>query len=296
MLNKSKIVVFDMDETMGYFLELGIFWDSLQLFLNKKQNKEIKQIKMNQEYFNKILDLYPEFIRPNIFTVLTYLKKKVIKNNCNGVMIYTNNQGSREWVYLIKNYYEFKLNYKLFSNIICAYKINEDYTELCRTTHNKTHKDFINCTMISENTQICFLDDMYHSDMHNDNVYYIKVNPYTHNLGFNEMLNRFLKSELGSTILSIVKSEKELFFKFMKNEMEQYHFIYLKKNKEEYELDKIVTKKIMIHLQNFFKKKYIIPTPPPQHPSSLYNKSETIKNKNKNKNMSVNNKTRKIKK
>lgn len=35
-----KIVVFDLDETLGYFVELGIFWDCLDHFLkeNGKHN------------------------------------------------------------------------------------------------------------------------------------------------------------------------------------------------------------------------------------------------------------------
>ena len=35
-----KIVVFDLDETLGCFIELGIFWDSLQKFYNKKLSNE----------------------------------------------------------------------------------------------------------------------------------------------------------------------------------------------------------------------------------------------------------------
>ena len=31
----NKIVVFDLDETLGYFVELGLFWDCLQTYLNK---------------------------------------------------------------------------------------------------------------------------------------------------------------------------------------------------------------------------------------------------------------------
>ena len=30
MTCNPKIVVFDLDETLGYFTELGIFWDSLE--------------------------------------------------------------------------------------------------------------------------------------------------------------------------------------------------------------------------------------------------------------------------
>jgi hypothetical protein len=39
----------------------------------------------------------------------------------------------------------------------------------------------------------------------------------------------------------------------MKSYMGQFQFQYINKSDEEYEIDKIVTKKIMIHLQTFFK-------------------------------------------
>ena len=41
--NKQKIVVFDLDETLGYFVELGIFWDSLHNYA-KSINADIKKI------------------------------------------------------------------------------------------------------------------------------------------------------------------------------------------------------------------------------------------------------------
>ena len=63
-----KIVVFDLDETLGYFTEFGIFWDCLMRYSNEK-----KKVLLNQCDFNDILDLYPEFLRPNIINILSYL-------------------------------------------------------------------------------------------------------------------------------------------------------------------------------------------------------------------------------
>ena len=56
-----KIVVFDLDETLGYFTEFGIFWDCL-IYYSKFKNKS----SLSQSDFDNILDLYPEFLRPNI--------------------------------------------------------------------------------------------------------------------------------------------------------------------------------------------------------------------------------------
>jgi hypothetical protein len=38
-----KIVVFDLDETLGYFTELGIFYDCLKKYLNSENNTKVKK-------------------------------------------------------------------------------------------------------------------------------------------------------------------------------------------------------------------------------------------------------------
>ncbi|MEI8059128.1 MAG: hypothetical protein WCG67_03130, partial [Ferruginibacter sp.] len=73
-----KIVVFDLDETLGYFTEYGIFWDCLKSYIESKN----KGIILNQDDFNNILDLYTEFLRPNIINILTYLKTKKADKCC----------------------------------------------------------------------------------------------------------------------------------------------------------------------------------------------------------------------
>ena len=163
-----KIVVFDLDETLGYFTEYGIFWDCLNKFLEKKNKKGL-----TQGDFNDILDLFPEFIRPNIINILNYLKKKKQSKCCHKMMIYTNNQGPVEWSNNIITYFENKIKFKLIDQIIAAFKVNGKQVEICRTTHNKTHKDLIKCTKIPAHAEICFIDDSFYPEMANDNIYYI---------------------------------------------------------------------------------------------------------------------------
>ena len=78
----NKVVVFDLDETLGYFIELGIFWDSLQTFITTnnlilEENNTTSNI--TQYRFNQVLDLYPEFIRPDILIILEYIKIKDLR-------------------------------------------------------------------------------------------------------------------------------------------------------------------------------------------------------------------------
>ena len=110
-----KVVVFDLDETLGQFIELGMFCDAIEHY-NKR--------KLDFDEFYQIVEIFPEFIRPNILKILLYLKSKKQRGQCNKILIYTNNQGPKEWAENIKKYFEKKLDYKLFDQVIAAYKVN----------------------------------------------------------------------------------------------------------------------------------------------------------------------------
>ena len=245
-----KVVVFDLDETLGYFFELGKFWELLQIYCKQKQ-KEESLLKSQQDFYD-LLDLFPEFIRPNIYSILNFLKHKKEKKECAAVMIYTNNQGPQFWVNNIVDYFHEKIHYTLFDQIISAFKVNGKRIEMSRTTHEKTMDDFISCTRLPKNTEICFLDDMFHPEMMGDNVYYIKVNPYIYNLSFQIMIERFLSSDL---IRKICDGDKGIddFKLFSEKYLKHFTYSYSEKSKEEYEIDKIVSKKTMLLLQDFFK-------------------------------------------
>jgi hypothetical protein len=237
-----KIVVFDLDETLGYFTEFGIFWDCLKNYL-KTKNKNL-----SQKIFNEILDLYPEFVRPNILDILKYLKKKKISQCCHKMMIYTNNQGPKEWAYSIISYFENKIKYKLFDQIISAFKINGKRVEICRSKHDKCHKDFIKCTKLPANAEICFIDDSYYPEMSNNNIYYINLKPYYYDLKFEEMILRFIKSEIGKDLIK----DPDEFEYFMMDEFKKYNYDIIEKHVDEYEVEEVLGKQIMEHLEEFF--------------------------------------------
>ena len=218
---QQKIVVFDVDETLGYFSKLGKIW------------KMVESKNQNQDTFDTLLDLFPEFIRPHMLTILKYLKRQKTDFICNKVMIYTNNQSPTEkWIQYIKIYFENKLKYPLFDKIIGAFKINGKKIELGRTSHKKSYTDLITCAKLPINTQICFVDDTYYPEMDVSNVVYVKVKqPYIYDLS-NEVIMKRLK----------IKDKDALLF------------TYIEKDKKEFELDKIISKKIMLCLQNFLTK------------------------------------------
>ena len=53
--SKTKIVVFDLDETLGYFSEFGMIWEATLSYI-LKNNSEFKESE-NQELFNNILEI-----------------------------------------------------------------------------------------------------------------------------------------------------------------------------------------------------------------------------------------------
>ena len=240
----SKIVVFDLDETLGYFTEFGIFCDCL--------NEYFKNEDYSDTHFNELLDLYPEFIRPKMINALQYLKSKKMDNKCYKVMIYTNNQGDSSWAINIKKYFDNKVEYELFDKIIAAYEVRGQRVEIGRTSHDKTMDDFVRCTKLSENIEVCFIDDLYHSGMVDDKVYYINVKPYKYQINIEKMINTFLDSKLGNNINI---SDKEDFINSIQHEYKEYNYRIHEKTKQEQEVDEIVGKRMLQHLKQFFREK-----------------------------------------
>ena len=121
-MHPMKVVVFDLDQTLGHFIELRKIWELLNYYFSTNPLYFHESISKN--HFNHLLDLYPEFIRPNMFELLNYLKRKKVSGKCSRIMLYTNNQASKEWSSLIVEYFHRKINYSLFDQIIGAFKIN----------------------------------------------------------------------------------------------------------------------------------------------------------------------------
>ena len=228
----NKYVVFDLDETLGYFTQIGMFRDAI---------KYTYDISLSKQQFFMLCDLYPNILRPGILSMLRYIKKQKVK-----IVIYTNNLGEKEWPNLIKDYLSYKLNDdNLFYKIICAYEINNTIIEECRTTNEKTYNDLIRCLSCKHNTKILFFDDQYHYNMTSDNVTYINVKSYEYFYKHKNMIKLF-KTSLLYKKLSFKLNEESLL-----NYLNRYNLKLYKKKKKELEIDKIISKKMMYYIQTF---------------------------------------------
>ena len=199
-----KCVVFDFDETLGHFTQLGEFMNTLEEWFMKKPNRKM---------LYKLLDIYPFMFRPKIFKILNFIKKKHQQKKIQHVVIYTNNMGERSWVLFIKKYLELKINYNLFNRVISGYPYEKK-----RTTHAKTYKDLLAVTGWRNGTQILFFDDQYHPIGKNSFVKYVKLTPYVYIIHIEQMVNRFLHSRLKFTI-----KDKINFKGFIRKRMKQYN-------------------------------------------------------------------------
>lgn len=233
---REKIVVFDLDETLGNFAELGIFWDSLEHYYGKR---------LPDSDFFELIDMFPDFLRPNIMDIVRYLIFKRDKNKCSSLMIYTNNQGPKRWVQLISGYFDSKLESKTFDRIINAFKVRGKIVELSRTSHKKSVDDLIKCTKIDSSTEICFLDDQYHPLMKHDNVYYINVSPYHFGIPYDVMAKTYHEKKM-------IQEDQTKFVNIITENMNKYDYNIYEKNQLEKNVDLVISKKILVHLEEFF--------------------------------------------
>ena len=231
-----KIVVFDLDETLGSFVEISMFWDALEA------------AKVPNPNFNAVFDLFPNFLRPNILKILEYLIEKKKEKKCDKIMIYTNNQGPKSWVQMISAYLNHKVGYDVFDNIIAAFKVQGKRVELGRTTHQKCLKDLIRCTQVPPHTQICFLDDVYHPLMEHDRVYYINVKPYHYSMPYEAMAETYWQR------YPVEDLDEAAFKKKVIAYMRRFNYTVTDKSDTEQQVDEIVSKKILTYLETFFKK------------------------------------------
>ena len=277
---KIKVVVFDVDETLGNFSQFSIFTHAIEDYFDKPD--------ITYRYFNDLVDLYPEIIRPSMLRILEYIRKK--KNSIPGskVMIYTNNMGPDKWVSHIRKYFEYKLRAAasatsigdlaiippLFDHTIGGFKERNATSAPGpvfpqRTTNEKTVNELIRCARLPSDIEICFLDDVYHPKMSDERVYYIKLQAYHSYIPFHAFVTRFVNSALYRDVFdkfatiplgissSSAAAEKQIieinnvFIKYAN--MADYDARAHQRKMYPREIDEIISKYILYHLQQFFR-------------------------------------------
>jgi len=193
----DKVLVFDLDETLGSFSELQWIWNAI---IKHHETSKSFTTKQKHQLLKTLIDIYPEFLRPGILPILEYVEKKKKHGECMAVFLYTNNQHPPPWTeYIVEffnQYIEEKHNTRpFFDQIIRAFKIGQEKIEWMRTSHDKSYDDLIKCTLLPNNTEICFVDNTYFRSMIHPKVYYIQPKTYQHYLTQTDIIQRFVLAE-----------------------------------------------------------------------------------------------------
>jgi hypothetical protein len=236
---KGKTIAFDLDETLGSFGDLYLLWIGIETYI---QPEDIDP----DILFRELLDLYPEFLRHGIISILEYLLHKKRMGECSHVVLYTNNQCKEGWIDHILKYLGDKLGEPIFDKTVCAFKINKKITNQLRTSNNKSYADLIRCTMLPKSAEVCFIDNSYYEDMVHDRVYYIQPRSYEHSLSTDEIIDRFIsKWELFSIPSNFESTMYEWFL--MNNAVQKGDM-----NENNILIDITVSQKIMYYLKEYF--------------------------------------------
>ena len=234
---KTKAIVFDLDETIGQFSNLHEITNACE---------DVLQRPLKQMEFCELLNLYPEFLRPGILTILEFLDYKKRQGSLHKVYLYTNNQCGKEWVDQIVAYINMKIGATkpLFDDVIYAFKIKNQIVDMRRTTNNKTHEDLIKCTMMKDDTtEICFIDDKKYMRMYGERVYYIRPRPYIHPLSKQDIISRFMEN----VPVSVAPFDEDVLY----NALHTYCRIFPTDGKRNLASDIEITKKIMYYVREY---------------------------------------------
>ena len=167
---RTSIVAWDLDETLGSWVQLGFISDSIRTSIGRPLSRE--------EMF-RLINLFPEYLRPGIVPVLQLLKKRMQNNNSIKVILFTNNNGPQSWAKTIVAYFNYIVDYNLFSTIIPAFEVKGRRVSKCRTSSDKLYSDLVKCMDVPVGTPVCFIDDQEYPGMRSQHVKYIRIDPYS---------------------------------------------------------------------------------------------------------------------
>jgi hypothetical protein len=186
-----RIILIDMDETLGTFTQISTFLTALTDLCNG--------LDYNKEFFNA-MNLFTCFQRPGIIPILKHMVSLRNTDTINKIVLYTNNQGSNEWVRLIASFFDSQVGCRVFDDIIFAYTVHGRINDIRRTTDEKILDDVHRCIDMYCPTKFLFIDDVLHRGMVRNEVTYLRIEPYTYSMSSAHMAamyhNRYIKHDI----------------------------------------------------------------------------------------------------
>jgi hypothetical protein len=171
----DKNVVFDFDETIGYFEQI------IEMIKHTKKTSKI-------EVF-ELFTLFPLVFRTNIFDIFYFIVRLKKEKKIKSVILYSNNNNDRFIDYVLSFIHQ-KLNFHLFDLSI---SLNQTHNK------NKNLSDLLNYSngLLNKNSSIFFIDDKEYDDMKMIK-YYIKCESYKY-IYSNSIIQNKLNIQLSNT-------------------------------------------------------------------------------------------------
>lgn len=160
----KKILVFDLDETIGYFS---------QMYAIVNKFEEINRIKLNSQEIIQLLEYFHKVFRPGIFTYIAYLV--ILKKKYKSLFVlYTNTHLSDKWIMAIVKVINKHANSVFFDKFITLKSI-------CRISVAKTLNDLVCCLRISnQEFNYMVLDNVYHHKLNTETCVYKIVKSFVY--------------------------------------------------------------------------------------------------------------------
>lgn len=164
----DKNIVFDFDETIGYFEQI------IDIVKYTKKTSKVDVF--------ELFTLFPLVFRTNLFDIFCYIVRLKKEKKIKSVLLYSNNNNDIFIGYVLSFIHE-KLNFSLFDLSI---SINQTHNK------NKNLNDLIRCSngLLNKKSSIFFIDDKEYDDMKSIK-YYIKCESYKYIYS-----NSFIKNKI----------------------------------------------------------------------------------------------------
>ena len=151
----SKTILFDLDQTLGYFEQMVHIMNHCDLTCHE------------------ILTLFPEFFRPLLMDFIKGLVPYKQSGKIKSILIYSNNNNT-PFVQSVIDSIHRSIGAKVFDEVIA----------LDHPRRKNRHKDYRDLLWIQEgkldHSVLCFIDDRKHPMMNHSNVIYIQCEGYRH--------------------------------------------------------------------------------------------------------------------
>ena len=189
----NKNVVFDFDETIGYFEQI------IEIIKHTKKTSKIEVFELFKSF--------PLVFRTNIFDIFYYIVRLKKEKKIKSVILYSNNNNDVFIDYVLSFIHQ-TLNYTLFDLSI---SLNQTHNK------NKNLSDLLNYSngLLNNKSSIFFIDDKEYNDMKMIK-YYIKCESYKYvypnsmiqsKLNLNVNINFNDKISISQSIYSIISKE-----------------------------------------------------------------------------------------